>query len=62
MGTFVPDFGWVDFDPTNDLLPSDEHVTIAHGRDFSDVTPLKGVILGGGRHEVRVAVDVDVVS
>ena len=61
MGTFVPDFGWVDFDPTNDLLPSDEHVTIAHGRDFSDVTPLKGVILGGGKHEVRVAVDVDVV-
>jgi transglutaminase-like putative cysteine protease len=59
IGTFVPDFGWVDFDPTNDLLPSDEHVTIAHGRDFSDVTPLKGVILGGGKHEVRVAVDVD---
>jgi transglutaminase-like putative cysteine protease len=62
IGTFVPDFGWVDFDPTNDLMPSDEHVTIAHGRDFSDVTPLKGVILGGGRHEVRVAVDVDVVG
>jgi transglutaminase-like putative cysteine protease len=62
MGTFVPDFGWVDFDPTNDLLPSDEHVTIAHGRDFSDVTPLKGVILGGGRHEVRVSVNVDVIG
>jgi transglutaminase-like putative cysteine protease len=61
IGTFVPDFGWVDFDPTNDLLPSDEHVTVAHGRDFADVTPLKGVILGGGRHEVRVSVDVSVV-
>ncbi len=59
VGTFVPDFGWVDFDPTNDILPSDEHVTIAHGRAFSDVTPLNGVILGGGKHEVRVAVDVD---
>jgi transglutaminase-like putative cysteine protease len=62
VGTFVPDFGWVDFDPTNDLLPSDEHVTVAHGRDFSDVTPLKGVILGGGRHEVRVSVDVSAVG
>jgi transglutaminase-like putative cysteine protease len=61
FGTFVPDFGWVSFDPTNDLVPSDEHVTVAHGRDFADVTPLKGVILGGGRHELRVSVDVDVV-
>jgi transglutaminase-like putative cysteine protease len=60
ISTFVPDFGWVSFDPTNDLLPSDEHVTVAHGRDFADVTPLKGVILGGGRHELRVSVDVDV--
>ncbi len=58
IGVFVPDFGWVDFDPTNDLLPQDEHVTVAHGRDFQDVTPLKGVILGGGQHEVAVAVDV----
>jgi transglutaminase-like putative cysteine protease len=58
VSVFVPDLGWVDFDPTNDLIPSDEHVTVAHGRDFSDVTPLKGVILGGGRHEVKVSVDV----
>jgi transglutaminase-like putative cysteine protease len=61
VGTFVPDFGWVDFDPTNDLVPTDEHVTVAWGRDFSDVTPVKGVILGGGKHEVRVSVDVSVV-
>jgi len=59
ISVFAPDLGWTDFDPTNDLLPSDEHVTVAHGRDFSDVTPLKGVILGGGRHEVRVSVDVE---
>ena len=59
ISVFAPDIGWTDFDPTNDLLPSDEHVTVAHGRDFSDVTPLKGVILGGGRHEVRVSVDVE---
>jgi transglutaminase-like putative cysteine protease len=58
VSVFVPDLGWIDFDPTNDLIPVDEHVTVALGRDFSDVTPLKGVILGGGRHEVKVSVDV----
>ena len=60
VGTFVPDFGWVEFDPTNDLIPGDEHVTVAWGRDFTDVTPVKGVILGGGKHEVMVSVDVSV--
>jgi len=46
-------------DPTNDIIPGDEHVTIAEGRDFSDVAPLRGVILGGGRHRLTVAVDVE---
>jgi transglutaminase-like putative cysteine protease len=58
FAAFVPEHGWVDFDPTNDLLPSDEHVTVAFGRDFADVTPIRGVILGGGQHSVDVAVDV----
>ncbi len=58
LSTFVPDHGWVDFDPTNDLIPADEHITVAYGRDFSDVTPIRGVILGGGQHQLRVAVDV----
>ena len=62
ISVFAPDLGWTDFDPTNDLLPSDEHVTVALGRDFADVTPLKGVILGGGRHEVRVSVDVEPIA
>jgi transglutaminase-like putative cysteine protease len=62
ISAFVPDLGWVDFDPTNDLIPADEHVTVAHGRDFSDVTPLKGVILGGGRHQVQVSVDVQAIG
>jgi transglutaminase-like putative cysteine protease len=48
----------VDFDPANDLVPSDHHVTVACGRDFADVTPVRGVILGGGKHTVRVSVDV----
>jgi transglutaminase-like putative cysteine protease len=51
--------GWVDFDPTNNLLVRDEHVTLAWGRDFQDVSPLRGIILGGGRHALRVNVDLD---
>lgn len=51
--------GWVDFDPTNNLVVCDEHVTLAWGRDFQDVSPLRGIILGGGRHVLRVNVDLD---
>jgi transglutaminase-like putative cysteine protease len=58
FSTFVPEHGWIDFDPTNDLMPSGEHVSVALGRDFSDVTPIRGVILGGGHHALRVSVDV----
>jgi transglutaminase-like putative cysteine protease len=53
------DIGWVDFDPTNNLLVIDEHVTLAWGRDFSDVSPLRGIILGGGKHVLKVNVDLD---
>jgi transglutaminase-like putative cysteine protease len=53
------DIGWVDFDPTNNLMLDDEHVTLAWGRDFQDVSPLRGIILGGGRHTLRVNVDLD---
>jgi len=62
VSVYVPALGWVDFDPTNDLVPADEHVTVAFGRDFADVTPLKGVILGGGAHQVHVSVDVEAVA
>jgi transglutaminase-like putative cysteine protease len=61
FATFVPEYGWVDFDPTNNVIPAGDHVTAAYGRDFSDVTPLRGVILGGGQHKLSVAVDVDLV-
>ncbi|GAN81500.1 transglutaminase family protein [Acidocella aminolytica] len=54
-----PDIGWVDFDPTNNLMATDEHVTLAWGRDFTDVSPLRGVILGGGRHILTVGVDLE---
>lgn len=59
VSVWVPEHGWVDFDPTNNLCPSDEHITLAFGRDFSDVTPLRGVILGGGQHRLEVSVDVE---
>jgi transglutaminase-like putative cysteine protease len=55
---FVPGQGWLNFDPTNDVLPSERHIWAAWGRDFSDVSPLKGVVLGGGAHRLTVGVDV----
>ncbi|QNB15137.1 transglutaminase family protein [Paraburkholderia tropica] len=54
----VPQAGWIDLDPTNDVLADQGHVTLAVGRDYSDVSLLRGVILGGGAHRVDVAVDV----
>lgn len=62
ISVWAPETGWVDFDPTNGLVVSDEHVTIAYGRDFEDISPISGVLLGGGEHTVSVAVDVDVVA
>ena len=50
--------GWIDLDPTNDCIPAERHITLARGRDFGDVSPLKGMVLGGGSADVRVAVDV----
>jgi transglutaminase-like putative cysteine protease len=58
LGVYSPRLGYLDFDPTNGSIPTHEHVTLGWGRDFSDVSPLKGVILGGGNHAVRVGVDV----
>lgn len=55
---FCGDVGWVDLDPTNDQMPGERHVLLAWGRDYDDVSPLKGVILGGGQHVVKVSVDV----
>jgi transglutaminase-like putative cysteine protease len=55
---WCPTTGWVDFDPTNDCVPSDGHITVAWGRDYSDVSPIHGVLLGGARHTLHVGVDV----
>jgi transglutaminase-like putative cysteine protease len=59
FAVFDPDQGWMDFDPTNNLIPMDRHITLAWGRDYADVSPLKGVLFGGGAsHGLNVAVDV----
>jgi transglutaminase-like putative cysteine protease len=55
---FIPGIGWVDLDPTNNLMPGERHVTLAWGRDYGDVTPVKGVVMAGGRHALSVTVDV----
>jgi transglutaminase-like putative cysteine protease len=54
--------GWIDFDPTNDLMPANEHITVGWGRDYGDVSPINGFILGGGSHQVAVSVDVTPVA
>jgi transglutaminase-like putative cysteine protease len=55
---FIPHLGWIDFDPTNNQTPSDQHITIGWGRDYADITPLKGIILSSGNHQLNVSVDV----
>ena len=58
FAVFDPNAGWVDFDPTNDQVPSDQHVTFAWGRDYNDVSPVRGIVLGGGQSTLAVSVDV----
>jgi transglutaminase-like putative cysteine protease len=58
LAVWLGDAGWIDVDPTNDQLPSDQHITVAWGRDYADVSPLRGVVLGGGSQRMTVAVDV----
>jgi transglutaminase-like putative cysteine protease len=58
ISLYVPDVGWVDMDPTNNLIPGQRHVILAWGRDYGDVTPVKGVVMGGRTHTLSVKVDV----
>jgi transglutaminase-like putative cysteine protease len=58
VSVYAPPFGWVDLDPTNGVRVGTDHITLAWGRDFSDVSPLRGVIVGGGAHELSVRVTV----
>jgi transglutaminase-like putative cysteine protease len=58
FAVWAPPFGWVDLDPTNDILPGDGHITLAWGRDYSDVAPITGIVSSGGEHVIEVGVDV----
>lgn len=62
VSVYAPPFDWVDLDPTNGIRVDTDHVTLAWGRDFGDVSPLRGVIVGGGQHTVSVAVTVTALS
>lgn len=59
VSAYCPGTGWLDMDPTNNVVPSNGHVTLAWGRDYSDVSPLRGLILGGGSHLLKVGVDME---
>jgi len=58
ISLYLPEGGWLDLDPTNGLLPNQQHITLAWGRDYSDVAPVRGVVMGGGAHILAVTVDV----
>lgn len=58
VSVYCPGQGWVDFDPTNNCLVNLDHITVAYGRDFSDVTPMRGIVLGGGQQKLEVSVTV----
>ena len=58
LAVYCPVYGWVDFDPTNNCLVQQEHITVAWGRDFGDVSPMRGVVLGGGQQQLKVSVTV----
>jgi transglutaminase-like putative cysteine protease len=62
VSVWCPVLGWQAFDPTNNTMPNGRHVTLAWGRDYSDVTPVKGVALGGGEHVISVSVDVSPIA
>ena len=58
VSVYCSGFGWLDFDPTNDVMPSGSHLTVAWGRDYGDVTPVRGVAIGGGEQRIEVSVGV----
>jgi len=58
ISVYIPEMGWCEFDPTNNMIPQERHIVTAYGRDFADVSPLKGIIFSSGDHKVKVEVDV----
>ncbi len=62
LSVWSPEAGWIDFDPTNGIIPTGEHITLAYGRDYEDISPVTGILLGGGDQTMTVAVDVEPVA
>jgi len=62
VSIYVPEHGWIDLDPTNNLFCADQHITVACGRDFDDVSLVRGAVTGGGAHDLAVAVTVKPVA
>jgi transglutaminase-like putative cysteine protease len=58
FSVYIPNMGWTDFDPTNNCIVSDQHITIGWGRDYADIAPFEGIILSSGSHDLSVSVDV----
>lgn len=59
FAAYLPGRGWLEYDPTNNIVPGDRHVTVAYGRDYSDVVPVKGVIFSSGSQQLQVSVDME---
>ena len=55
---YIPDFGWADFDPTNNKIPNEEYIILGYGRDYLDISPLKGIVQSSGNSLLSVKVDV----
>lgn len=58
ISVYIPEMGWCEFDPTNNMIPQQRHIVTAYGRDFADISPMKGIIFGSGEQKVKVEVDV----
>jgi len=58
LSVYIPEAGWIDIDPTNNILVSSDHITIGWGRDYNEVSPVKGTVFGGGQQTISVSVDV----
>jgi transglutaminase-like putative cysteine protease len=59
VSVYFPDVGWIEFDPTNKMVPSDAHIRVAYGRDYFDVAPIKGIVFNSGQQRLVVKVDVE---
>ncbi|MDB5300850.1 MAG: transglutaminase domain protein [Phycisphaerales bacterium] len=62
VAAYFPDFGWIDFDPTNGLIPTVGHITLGWARDYDDISPVRGVVVGGRHHSLGVSVDVEPIT